>query len=68
MATSPPTTIVETIAHELTGVLAALTNLQSSSTQVLKWRVPTGFSYKITSTSDTGTATFAILKHAHQVL
>lgn len=67
-ASSPPTTIVETVQSESTGTLTIGLSLQSSNTLVLRWRVPAGHRCKLTSTNDTGTPTYSIVRQALQVL
>lgn len=63
-----PTTIRDTASTELTGTLVVGANLVHSSTQTLRWRVPVADSCKLTSTNDTGTPTYTLVRQFAQVL
>lgn len=63
-----PTTVVDTAQLELTGTLVVGANLVSSHTQSMTWRVPAGHRCKLTSTNDTGTPTYTLVRQLLQTL
>lgn len=63
-----PATVVDTAQFELTGTLVVGANLVSSHTQSLTWRVPAGHRCKLTSTNDTGTPTYTLVRQLLQTL
>lgn len=67
-ASTTPTTIVETVSNESTGTLTIGLNLVTSSTQVLRYRVPAAHRCKLTTTNDTGTPTITIVRQVLQTL
>lgn len=67
-ASATPTTIVETISSESTGTLTLGLNLASSATLVMRWRVPAGDRCKATTTNDTGTPVFTLVRQRLQTL
>lgn len=67
-SSSSPTTIVETVSAELTGTLAIGLNLTASTTQVLRWRVPAAHYCKLSTTNDTGTPTYSVIRQVAQTL
>ncbi len=67
-ASNPPTTTVETASVENTGTLTVGLALQTSNSMVLRWRVPAGQRCKLTTTNDTGTPTFSIVRQSLQTL
>lgn len=67
-SSATPTTIVETISSESTGSLTIGLNLVSSNTLVMHWRVSAGDRCRATTTNDTGTPTFTLVRQRLQIL
>lgn len=67
-SSSNPTTVVETISGESTGTLTVGLNLVASNTMVLRWRVPAAHRCKLTTTNDTGTPTYTLVRQLLQTL
>jgi hypothetical protein len=67
-SSSTPSTIVQTIQSESTGTLTVGLNLQSSNTLVLRYRVPVAHRCRLTSTNDTGTPTYSIVRQVLQTM
>lgn len=67
-ASSTPTTAQATVSLENTGTLTIGLATQTSATLQLSYRVPAGHYYKLTTTNDTGTPTYAIVRQVEQVL
>ena len=67
-SSSSPSTVVETAQLENTGALTVGLSIVSSMTQSLRWRAPAGHYCKLTTTNDTGTPTFTLVRQWKQVL
>lgn len=67
-ANTSPTTVVETASQESAGALTVGLSLVTSSTHVLRWRVPAGHRCKLASANDTGTPTFTLVRQLLQTL
>lgn len=67
-ASSSPTTVVETVGAENTGTLTIGLALTQSSTAVLRWRSPAGHYCRLTTTNDTGTPIYTLVRQYLQTL
>lgn len=63
-----PTTIVDTVSNEQTGTLVVGANLVQSMTASLNWRARPSDRCKLTSTNDTGTPTYTLVRQSLQTL
>lgn len=67
-ANTNPTTIVDTVSNEQTGTLVVGANLVQSMTASLNWRARPNDRCKLTSTNDTGTPTYTLVRQSLQTL
>lgn len=67
-SSATPTTIVETHSVENTGTLTVGLSVVHSVTGNLRWRVPAGQYCKLTSTNDTGSPTYTLVRQSAQIL
>lgn len=67
-SSATPTAIVQTVSAESTGALTVGLSLATSTTLVLRYRVPAGHRCKLTSTNDTGTPTITMVRQVLQTL
>lgn len=67
-STTTPSTVVETVSSESTGTVVVGVALTSSNTLVMRYRVPAAQRCRLTTTNDTGTPTFTLVRQVLQTL
>lgn len=67
-SSATPSAIVETVSGELTGTVVVGVSVTRSTTEVMRYRVPAGHYCKLTTTNDTGTPTYSIVRQVSQTM